>query len=97
MPVRIEIGLGDPLAGGLQTQDLLAEDLAARDTAARIVGYDWNRNSEARLLKSSTLYIAHDLADVAVVVSTKVRRIILANYSFNKTLYREKLFRRIKR
>jgi len=71
--------------------------LTSQSTAARIAGYDWNRNSEAMRLKSSTLYIAYDLADVAVAVSRKEGRIIPANNSFNKTLYREKLFRRIKR
>jgi hypothetical protein len=49
------MGVGNPLAGDLLSDDLSAGELAARDTATRIVGYDWNRNSEAKPLKSSTL------------------------------------------
>jgi hypothetical protein len=56
--VRIETEMDTPVAA----------DLRARDTAARMVCYDWNRNSETMPLKSSTLYIARDLADVAVAV-----------------------------
>jgi hypothetical protein len=55
MRARIEMGVGNPLAGDLLSDDLSAGELAARDTATRIVGYDWNRNSEAKPLKSSTL------------------------------------------
>jgi hypothetical protein len=55
MRAKIEIEMGNPPADDLSADDLLAGDLAARGTAARIVGYDWNRNSEAKPLKSSTL------------------------------------------
>jgi predicted nicotinamide N-methyase len=33
----------------------LADILTSRSTAARIVDHDWNRNSQAMRLKSSTL------------------------------------------
>jgi hypothetical protein len=83
--------------------NLFAEVLTSPTKAARIVVYDWNRNSQAMRLKSSTLYIACHLADVAVEDSTKVRRFLLvsrirsshtraanalANFGFKGTLAR---------